>query len=103
MKGVIFAAGLGTRLYPLTKDRPKALVEVNGLTMLEHTLAKFQNAGIDEIVVNVHAFADKVEDWLKNYEKQNPSVKIYISDEREQVFLLNAFERIIKANLPNIV
>jgi NDP-sugar pyrophosphorylase family protein len=82
MKGVIFAAGLGTRLYPFTKDRPKALVEVKGLTMLEHTLAKFQNAGIDEIVVNVHAFADKVEDWLKNYEQLIPSVKIDVSDER---------------------
>lgn len=85
MKGVIFAAGLGTRLYPLTKDRPKALVEVKGLTMLEHTLIKFQKAGIDKIVVNVHAFADKVEEWLKAYSLQNPSLKICVSDERSQL------------------
>ncbi len=83
MKGVIFAAGLGTRLYPLTKDKPKALVEVNGLTMLEHTLIKFQKAGIDELVVNIHAFADKVEEWLKAYAQQHPALKIYVSDERD--------------------
>ena len=82
MKGVIFAAGLGTRLYPLTKDKPKALVEVNGITMLEHTLLKMQSAGITEVVVNVHAFADKVEDWLAAFSDKNPSFTIKISDER---------------------
>ena len=82
MKGVIFAAGLGTRLYPLTKDKPKALVEVNGITMLEHTLLKMKIAGITEVVVNVHAFADKVEDWLKAFSEKNTSFSIKISDER---------------------
>lgn len=82
MKGVIFAAGLGTRLYPLTKDKPKALVEVNGITMLEHTLLKMQTAGITEVVVNVHAFADKVEDWIKAFSEKNPTFTIIISDER---------------------
>lgn len=82
MKGVIFAAGLGTRLYPFTKDKPKALVEVNGITMLEHTLLKMQTAGITEVVVNVHAFADKVEDWLASFSENDPSFTIKISDER---------------------
>lgn len=82
MRGVIFAAGLGTRLYPLTKDKPKALVEVSGITMLEHTLLKMQSAGINEVVVNVHAFADKVVDWLAAFSEINPLFSIKISDER---------------------
>lgn len=83
MKGVIFAAGLGTRLYPFTKDKPKALVEVQGKAMLGRTLDKMQAAGIREVVVNVHAFADKVEAYIKVYTQAHPEMRLLVSDERE--------------------
>ncbi|MDD4923074.1 MAG: nucleotidyltransferase family protein [Bacteroidales bacterium] len=83
MRAVIFAAGLGTRLYPYTKDKPKALVEVNGLPMLGHTLRKIQAGGICDVVVNVHAFADKVELYLQEYSAANPEMRICVSDERD--------------------
>ncbi len=82
MKGVLFAAGLGTRLYPLTKDIPKALISVAGYTMLDHTLRRFEAAGINEVVVNVHAFADKVENELAAWSLEHPNMILRISDER---------------------
>lgn len=85
MKAVIFAAGLGTRLYPYTKDKPKALVQVGGVAMLGHTLRKIQESGICEVVVNVHAFADKVECYLKEYLSAHPEMLIRVSDERNLV------------------
>lgn len=63
MKAMIFAAGLGTRLKPLTDTLPKALVPVCGKPLIEHVARKLQKAGIDEAVVNIHYFADKIEDW----------------------------------------
>ena len=54
MEGFILAAGLGTRLRPLTDDRPKALVEVGGMTLLERTIRRMEDAGIRHIVINVH-------------------------------------------------
>ena len=54
MKAMIFAAGLGSRLKPITDTRPKALVTVGGKTMLEHIILKLKAAGFDEIVINVH-------------------------------------------------
>lgn len=81
---MIFAAGLGTRLRPLTNDRPKALVEVYGKPLLEWVILKLRKNGIKEIVVNVHHFADKIEAFLE--EKENFEIDIQISDERE--FLL---------------
>lgn len=83
MKGVIFAAGLGTRLYPLTKDKPKALVEVCGTAMLEHTLLKMAAASIRDVIVNVHAFAGLVESWLSSFRADVPSINIQVSDERD--------------------
>lgn len=83
MKGVIFAAGLGTRLYPFTKDKPKALVEVHGKAMLGHTLDKFRAAGIFDIMINVHAFASKVELYIKEYAALFPEMNLHVSDERE--------------------
>ena len=62
MKAFIFAAGLGTRLRPLTLDRPKALVEVAGKTMLERTFDTLKEAGFTDFVVNVHHFADQIVD-----------------------------------------
>jgi mannose-1-phosphate guanylyltransferase len=65
MKAMILAAGLGTRLRPLTDDRPKALVEIAGRTLLEITLSRLRAFGVREVIVNVHHFADMVADYLK--------------------------------------
>jgi NDP-sugar pyrophosphorylase family protein len=65
MKAMVLAAGLGTRLRPLTNDRPKALVEVAGRTMLEITLARLREFGIQDVIINVHHYADMVVDSLK--------------------------------------
>ena len=65
MKAMILAAGLGTRLRPLTNDRPKALVELSGRTLLEITLRRLRSFGITEVIVNVHHFADLIVDYLK--------------------------------------
>jgi len=64
MKAMIFAAGLGTRLRPLTDTVPKALVEVGGVPMLERVILKLKAAGFTELVVNVHHFAEQIEDFL---------------------------------------
>jgi len=66
MKAMVLAAGLGTRLRPLTNDRPKALVEIDGKTLLEITLARLLSAGVSEVIVNTHHFADKVEAFLRS-------------------------------------
>lgn len=76
---LIFAAGLGTRLYPLTANRPKALVEYEGKTLLEHVLDKIVAAGIHDIVVNVHHFPDQIIDFLKAHPKD---ARVRVSDER---------------------
>jgi NDP-sugar pyrophosphorylase family protein len=65
MKAMVLAAGLGTRLRPLTDDRPKALVEVGGRTLLEITLRRLRSFGIGEVIINVHHFADMVVEYLK--------------------------------------
>ena len=65
MKAMILAAGLGTRLRPLTNDRPKALVEVAGHTLLEITLRRLASFGIREVIVNVHHLGDMIVDYLK--------------------------------------
>ena len=83
MRAMILAAGLGTRLRPLTNDRPKALVEVGGRTMLEITLRRLASFGIREVIINVHHFADLVVDYLKK--SANFDMRIEIS--REEVLL----------------
>ena len=83
MKAMVLAAGLGTRLSPLTNDRPKALVEIAGHTLLEITLRRLASFGIREVIVNVHHFADMVVDYLK--ENKNFGMRIEIS--REDVLL----------------
>ena len=65
MKALILAAGLGTRLKPITDNIPKALVEVNGTPILRHLILTLKRQGADEIVVNVHHFADKIKEFLK--------------------------------------
>jgi len=83
MRAMILAAGLGTRLRPLTEDRPKALVEVGGRTLLEITLSRLREFGVREVIVNVHHFADMVVDYLKVNE--NFGMRIEIS--REELLL----------------
>ncbi|WP_421918750.1 nucleotidyltransferase family protein [Marinifilum sp.] len=80
---MIFAAGLGTRLKPYTNDRPKALVSLAGKTLLQRAIEKLKGLGADRIVINVHHFADLIEDFLK--ENHNFGVDIRISDEREEL------------------
>jgi NDP-sugar pyrophosphorylase family protein len=65
MKAMVLAAGLGTRLRPLTNDRPKALVKVGRGTMLEITLARLREFGILEVIVNAYHFADMIVDYLR--------------------------------------
>ena len=81
MKAMIFAAGLGTRLKPLTDNKPKALVELNGKTLLQWQIEKLKKAGITDIIVNVHHFADLIIDYLR--EHNNFGCHITISDERD--------------------
>jgi mannose-1-phosphate guanylyltransferase len=83
MKAMVLAAGLGTRLRPLTDDRPKALVEVAGRTLLEITLTRLHGFGIREVIINVHHFADMVLEYLKAHD--NFGMRIEIS--REDVLL----------------
>lgn len=83
MKAVIFAAGLGTRLRPLTDDIPKALVEVAGKPMLGRVIEKLKAAGVDYFIVNVHHFAIKIKRYLA--ENNNFGVKIIVSDESDQL------------------
>ncbi len=83
MKAMVLAAGLATRLRPLTNDRPKALVEVGGQALLEITLSRLKELGVREAIVNVHHFADMIVDYLKM--RDNFGMRIEIS--HEQVLL----------------
>jgi NDP-sugar pyrophosphorylase family protein len=93
MKAMIFAAGLGTRLYPITLNKPKALVEVAGKTLLQMAIEKVSNAGYHELVINVHHFGDQIIDFLKT--NNNFGLSIIISDERGQ--LLDTGGGLVKA------
>ena len=83
MTAMIFAAGLGTRLKPLTDTMPKALVPVHGQPLLAYQIDKLKQAGINDIIVNVHHFPDMIIDYLR--ENDNFGCNIHISDEREQL------------------
>lgn len=78
---MIFAAGLGTRLKPITDNLPKALVPVGGMPLIEHVARKLKDSGIEEAVVNVHHFADMLEDWVAGHE----ILPMKVSDERERL------------------
>lgn len=80
---MIFAAGLGTRLKPFTDHHPKALAEVNGKTLLEHAIRYLQKAGIEDVIVNVHHFADQIEKAIE--ENNGFGSWVTISDERNVV------------------
>src|SRR5215813_1301953 len=83
MKAMVLAAGLGTRLRPLTDDRPKALVELRGRTLLEITLARLRSFGIHQVIINVHHFADLMLAYLEAH--NNFGMEIEIS--RENILL----------------
>lgn len=76
---MVLAAGLGTRMRPLTDDRPKALVEVDGRALIDHVLDRLVSVGVETAVVNVHWFADRLEQHLS----RRDDIRIVISDERE--------------------
>jgi NDP-sugar pyrophosphorylase family protein len=79
MKAMILAAGLGTRLRPLTDDRPKALVEVSGRTLLEIAILRLREVGVSEVIVNLHHFAEMVTEYLR--EKNDFGMRIETSEE----------------------
>jgi len=79
MKAMVLAAGLGTRLRPITDNRPKALVEIAGRTMLEITLTRLRGFGVHDVIINVHHFADLVLQYLKA--NDNFGMRIAVSHE----------------------
>lgn len=80
MRAMIFAAGLGTRLRPLTLDRPKAMVEIRGMPLLEIAIRRLKSFGVKEIVVNIHHFGEMIIDFLQS--NHHFGIDIVISDER---------------------
>ena len=105
MKAMVFAAGLGTRLKPYTDSMPKALVPVNGRPMLKITLDKLARYGFDDIVVNVHHFADQVNEFVAQYD--NKKMTIRISDESDELLDtgggLKKAEDYLKGNSPFLI
>ncbi|RLD90177.1 MAG: nucleotidyltransferase family protein [Bacteroidetes bacterium] len=93
MKAFILAAGLGSRLAPLTNHKPKALVAVNGKPMLQNLIERLKSQGFDELLINVHHFGGLVVDFLKAHD--NFGVNVAISDERNG--LLDTGGAIVKA------
>ncbi len=82
MKAMIFAAGLGTRLKPLTDHCPKALVKVGGSCLLERCILNLISFGVDEIVINIHYFGEQI---IQFVEEKHFDVPVLISDERQQL------------------
>ena len=93
MKTMIFAAGLGTRLRPLTDHMPKALVPVAGVPMLQRVILRLKEAGFHDIVINIHHFGEQILDFLKA--NDDFGIRILISDERGE--LLDTGGGILKA------
>jgi len=99
--GMIFAAGLGTRLKPFTLDNPKALVPVGGVPMLERVVRRMVRSGVNDIVINIHHYADKIRRFLK--ENNNLGANIVLSDESDLLLdtgggILNARPLLEKAD-----
>jgi NDP-sugar pyrophosphorylase family protein len=93
MKAMILAAGLGTRLGELTSDTPKALVKIQGISMLERLVRRLKKQGISEFLINIHHFGDQIIDFTKKH--NNFGVKISFSDERDE--LLDTGGALLKA------
>lgn len=80
---MILAAGFGTRMQPITLTRPKALVEIGGITLLERNIRYLMSFGISKIVINVHHFAEQIIDFVEK--KDHFGIEILISDERDAI------------------
>jgi MurNAc alpha-1-phosphate uridylyltransferase len=117
-KAMVLAAGLGTRMRPITDTMPKPLVVVHGKTLLDHGLDALVRAGVEEVIINVHYFSEQIEAHVAN----RTDIKITISDERaelldsgggianalphlgsEPFYLLNADSFWIEGYQPNLV
>lgn len=83
IKAMLFAAGLGTRLKSFTENAPKALLPINGKPLLQRNIEYLKFYGVQEIIVNVHHFADQIESFLS--QNNHFDIKIHISDERNQL------------------
>lgn len=83
MKAMIFAAGLGTRLKPITDSIPKAMVPVGDKPLLQHVIEKLKRSGFDEIIINVHHFPEQIIDFVRS--NNNFGIRIEFSDESEQL------------------
>jgi NDP-sugar pyrophosphorylase family protein len=83
MKAMIFAAGLGTRLKPLTDTMPKAMVPIDGKPLIQHIIEKLKTARFNEIIINVHHFADQIIDFVRT--NNDFGIRIEFSDERNQL------------------
>lgn len=94
LNAMIFAAGLGTRLRPLTNNKPKALVELNGKPLLQIAIEKIKQLGINKIVINAHHFSEQIISFVENY--KDADIELIISDETSQ--LLNTGGALIKAS-----
>ena len=93
MKAIIFAAGLGTRLIPLTTDKPKALVEFNGQPLISRVIKKLIHSGVTDIIINVHHYAEKIMEYIQQNKWE---ANITFSDERR--FLLDTGGGLKKAS-----
>lgn len=82
MQALVFAAGLGTRLRPLTDHTPKALVDVGGVPMLERVIRRLVDSGVERVVVNVHPFADRIERFVR--ERDSFGVEVVLSHETDR-------------------
>lgn len=80
---MILAAGLGTRLKPFTNDNPKALVPILDKPVIEHVILKLKDQGFNEIIINIHHFADQIIDFIKS--KNYFDIRIEFSDERDKL------------------
>jgi NDP-sugar pyrophosphorylase family protein len=83
MKAMILAAGKGTRLGNLTESSPKVLIDINGKTMLQHAVEKCTASGFDDIIINIHHFADQVKNEIEKLNRLG--FRIAISDERDKL------------------
>jgi len=103
MKAMILAAGLGTRLKPFTDNHPKALAPVNGKTLLQRNIEYLQQYGFDDLIINVHHFAEQITDII--FQNNGWGSKITISNESDMVLetgggLLKAAHFFKETNLP---
>lgn len=96
MNGMLFAAGLGTRLAPLTDYKPKALVEVDGKPLLRYALDHFCHEGVTTLVINVHHFASQIIDYVNGNAHLWPTMNILFSDETDE--LLDTGGGLVKAS-----